>query len=111
MVGPADDAGTVPLRGSSWVDLYLPLAVRNPVFTDMLEGGHNSNPEFIDMSIGELESKPVQYIIWAPRLESPVYPYAGFRGFLQRQYRRVLAFPDKDEVWERNPANSSGAAR
>ena len=84
-----------------WVDLYLPLALRNPVFTDMLEGGHNSRPEFIDFSLRQLEAKPVQHIIWAPRLESPAYPFAKFREFLTQRYQRVWTFPDQDEVWER----------
>ena len=39
-----------------WVDVYLPLALRNPVFTDMLEGGHNSRPEFVDFSMRHLEA-------------------------------------------------------
>jgi hypothetical protein len=84
-----------------WVDVYLPLALRNPVFTDMLEGGHNSRPEFIDFSMRQLEAKRVQYIIWAHRLESPAYPFAKFREFLTERYQRVLTFPDQDEVWER----------
>jgi hypothetical protein len=84
-----------------WVDVYLPLALRNPVFTDMLEGGHNSRPEFVDFSMRQLEAKRVQYIIWAHRLESPAYPFAKFREFLTERYRRVLTFPDHDEVWER----------
>lgn len=84
-----------------WVDLYLPLALRNPVFTDMLEGGHNSRPEFVDFSLRQLEAKPVQYIIWAPRLESPAYPFAKFREFLTERYQRVWTFPDQDEVWQR----------
>jgi hypothetical protein len=84
-----------------WVDVYLPLALRNPVFTDMLEGGHNSRPEFVDFSMRQLEAKPVQYIIWAHRLESPAYPFAKFREFLTKRYQRVLTFPDQDEVWER----------
>jgi hypothetical protein len=84
-----------------WVDVYLPLALRNPVFTDMLEGGHNSRPEFIDLSIRQLEARPVQFIIWAQRLESPAYPYAKFRAFLGHHYARILTFPDQDEVWER----------
>jgi hypothetical protein len=84
-----------------WVDVYLPLALRNPVFTDMLEGGHNSRPEFVDLSVRQLEAKRVQYIIWAHRLESPAYPFAKFREFLKQRYQRVLTFPDQDEVWER----------
>jgi hypothetical protein len=84
-----------------WVDVYLPLALRNPVFTDMLEGGHNSRAEFIDFSMRQLEAKRVQYIVWAHRLESPAYPFAKFREFLTERYQRVLTFPDQDEVWER----------
>jgi|HubBroStandDraft_5_1064220.scaffolds.fasta_scaffold16486_2 hypothetical protein len=83
-----------------WVDVYLPLALRNPVFTDMLEGGHKSRDEFVDLSIRQLEAQRVQYIIWSPRLESPAYPFAKFHEFLIERYRRVLAFPDQDEVWE-----------
>jgi hypothetical protein len=84
-----------------WVDLYLPLALRNPVFTDMLEGGHKSRSEFVDLSIRQLEARRVQYIIWSPRLESPAYPFAKFYRFLADHYQRVLTFPDQDEVWER----------
>ena len=83
-----------------WVDVYLPLALRNPVFTDMLEGGHKSRDEFVDLSIRQLEAQRVQYIIWSPRLESPAYPFAKFHEFLADRYQRVLTFPDQDEVWE-----------
>jgi hypothetical protein len=83
-----------------WVDVYLPLALRNPVFTDMLEGGHKSRDEFVDRSIRQLEARRVQYIIWAPRLESPAYPFAKFHEFLADRYQRVVTFPDQDEVWE-----------
>jgi len=84
-----------------WVDLYLPLALHNPVFTDMLEGGHKSRPEFIDLSMRQLQAQRVQYIIWSHRLESPAYPFAKFHEFLTDRYQRVLIFPDQDEVWER----------
>jgi hypothetical protein len=83
-----------------WVDVYLPLALRNPVFTDMLEGGHKSRDEFVDRSIRQLEARRVQYIIWSPRLESPAYPFAKFHEFLADRYQRVVTFPDQDEVWE-----------
>jgi hypothetical protein len=84
-----------------WVDAYLPLALRNPVFTDMLEGGHNSRSEFVDLSIRQLEAKRVRYIVWSQQLESPRYPFAKFREFLTDRYERVLTFPDHDEVWQR----------
>ena len=83
-----------------WVDVYFPLALRNPVFTDMLEGGHKSRDEFVDRSIRQLKAGRVQYIIWSPRLESPAYPFAKFHEFLADRYRRVVTFPDQDEVWE-----------
>jgi hypothetical protein len=116
---PAGSAATTPMTGGKlawltrhttpdqflfearWVDVYLPLALRNPVFTDMLEGGHKSRDEFVDRSIRQLEARPVQYIIWSPRLESPAYPFAKFHEFLVDRYQRVMTFPDQDEVWER----------
>jgi hypothetical protein len=84
-----------------WVDLYLPLALRNPAFIDQLESGHYSRSEFVERSIRQLEAKRVEYIIWAPRLEAPAYPYASFREFLGEHYQRVMTFADRDEVWER----------
>jgi hypothetical protein len=83
-----------------WVDVYLPLALRNPVFTDMLEGGHKSRDEFVDRSIRQLEARRVQYIIWSPRLESPAYPFAKFHEFLADHYQRVFKLSDQDEIWE-----------
>jgi hypothetical protein len=115
---PAGRVATIPMTGGKlawltrhttpgqflfearWVDVYLPLALRNPVFTDMLEGGHKSRDEFVDRSIRQLEARRVQYIIWAPRLESPTYPFAKFHEFLADRYQRVVTFPDQDEVWE-----------
>jgi hypothetical protein len=115
---PAGEVATTPMTGGKlawltrhttpgqflfearWVDVYLPLALRNPVFTDMLEGGHKSRDEFVDRSIRQLEARPVQYIIWSPRLESPAYPFAKFHEFLVDRYQRVFTFPDQDEVWE-----------
>lgn len=84
-----------------WVDVYLPLALRHPVFTDMLEGGHDSRPEFVTRSIQQLEAQRVQYIIWAPRLELPPYPFPQFHRFLLEHYEWVLTFPDQDQVWQR----------
>jgi hypothetical protein len=84
-----------------WVDVYLPLALRNPLFVDMLEGGHNSRPEFVDLGIRQLATQHVQYVIWAPQLESPAYPFAKFHEFLTNNYQPIWTFPDQDEVWER----------
>jgi hypothetical protein len=80
-----------------WVDVYLPLGVRNPLFTDMLEGGHEYRPEFIDRSLRQLQTLRVRYVIWSPRLEK----FANFHGFLTEHYAHVLTFPDQDEVWAR----------
>jgi hypothetical protein len=84
-----------------WVDVYLPLAVRNPLFTDMLDGGHDSRPEFVDRSLRQLAAWRIHYVIWSPRLESPLYPFAHFHRFLTEHYDRVMTFPDQDEVWAR----------
>jgi hypothetical protein len=86
---------------ANWVEVYVPLALRNPAFTDQLESGHYTRPEFVDQSIRQLRAKRVQYVLWTPRLESPLYHFGDFRQFLADHYRRVVTFTDGDEVWER----------
>jgi hypothetical protein len=94
---------------AAWPGVYLPLALHNPVFADGFSAGDETRPGFVARSIRELESKPVRYILWTPRLNSPAQPehpetyhLASFRAFLAERYRRVWVFSDHDEIWERN---------
>jgi hypothetical protein len=84
-----------------WPGIYLPLAVRNPLFLDNLDTGYPIRPEYVQLAIRQLEAEPVQYILWSPELESPAYPFAEFRQFLGERYHPVLTFADQDILWER----------
>jgi hypothetical protein len=86
---------------AAWPSIYLPLAVRNPVFLDNLDTGYTIRPEYQQLTIRQLEAGRVQYILWSPQLELPSYPFAEFRQFLGERYRPVRSFADQDVLWER----------
>jgi hypothetical protein len=88
---------------AGWPGMYLPLALRNPIFLDDLEGGGASRLGYVALSIRQLEAKRVQYILWSPRLESPAYSLAVFHAFLVDYYQPIWRFSDQDEIWERKP--------
>ena len=95
---------------AAWNSFYLPLQLRNPVFLDLLEASALTDPQYVDLTIRQLETKPVHYILWPPRLNAPDPSYGGekqyhlapFRDYLRSHYRLVQSFPDNDEIWERN---------
>jgi hypothetical protein len=88
--------------------LYLPLRLKNPVYLDVLETGDLTRPQYVDLSIRQLNAKQVRYILWSPRLDSrdafsppEAYHLTAFREFLNNQYRCVWTFSDQDQIWER----------
>jgi hypothetical protein len=95
---------------AAWNNLYLPLNLRNPVSLDLLESSALTDPQYVVLTIQQLESRPVRYILWPPRLNSPdpfyggveQYHLAPFRDYLRSRYHLVHTFPDNDEIWERN---------
>jgi len=88
---------------AGWPGLYLPLALRNPVFLDVIPGCSScTRVAYVDLSIRQLEAKRVQYILWAPRFEGPGYSTPPqFHEFLVARYRLIRRFSDRDEIWER----------
>jgi hypothetical protein len=86
---------------AGWLSIYLPLAVRNPVFVDYLDSAAWDRLGYLTSSIRELQAKQVQYVLWSPRLDAPTSGLGLFRNFLERHYRRVWTFSDQDQVWER----------
>jgi hypothetical protein len=93
---------------AGWPGLYLPLGVSNPVYLDGLATDDQTRPQYIELSIRQLEEKQVRYILWSPRLDSwdsfqppEAYHLNGFREFLHSHYQRVWTFSDQDEIWER----------
>jgi hypothetical protein len=91
---------------AGWLSIYLPLAVRNPVFVDYLESAAQDRLGYLTLSIRELQAKQVQYVLWSPRLDAPASGLGLFRNFLERHYRLVWTFSDQDQVWERKPEGS-----
>lgn len=94
---------------AGWTGLYLPLALRSPAFFDLLENRDTTPPEYVELTIQQLDAEQVRYILWSPSLNAP-NRIAGPRGyhlqpfiqFLDRRYHRVRTFSDLDQVWERN---------
>jgi hypothetical protein len=91
---------------AGWPGMYLPLALRNPIFLDDLECGGASRLGYVALSVRQLEAKRVQYIVWSPRLESPAYSLGEFYDFLVDRYRLIWRFSDQDEIWERKPESA-----
>jgi hypothetical protein len=87
--------------------MYLPLALRTPVFVEGLEMTSQTRPEFVQRTIRDLEAKSVRYVLWSHHLDSPssdqvtVDPLRPFREYLRDHYHRVWIFSDHDEIWER----------
>ncbi|HEY4975154.1 MAG TPA: hypothetical protein VII41_16180, partial [Steroidobacteraceae bacterium] len=86
---------------AAWPAIYLPLALRNPVFLDNLDTGHDIRPDYLQLSMRQLDAQQVQYVLWSPRLDSADHPFAVFRQYLGERYQPVWAFADQDVLWER----------
>jgi len=93
---------------AAWLNIYPPLKLRSPVFVDGLWPINVTRPEFVDLTVKQLDSKPVKYILWAPRWQSPATlgPSSEdhldpFRHYLQSHYALIHIFSDGDEIWER----------
>ena len=88
-----------------WPGVYLPLALRNPLFLEDANTTGGERLGFEEMSIRRLEARPVQYVLWPSRLD-PMVPLQTFHDFLEHRYRKVWTFSDRSEVWQREPDGS-----
>jgi hypothetical protein len=93
---------------AAWPGLYVPLALRNPVYADVFRANAETPPDFVAQAIRALDSKPVRYILWPPRLDGPdpldpgADHLAPLRSFLRARYHLVWTFSDQEQVWQRN---------
>jgi hypothetical protein len=85
---------------SQWPGMYLPLALRNPIYLDQIAQVREM-PAYSEQSIQRLETRHVQYIEWSPALERPDSTIGSFRSYLTARYRCVWTFSDADQIWER----------
>jgi len=98
---------------ANWLNVYPPLELRTPAFVDALTSNDVTRPEFVALTIRQLESRHVEYILWAQGLgipESPDRPWENhlgpLRAYLKSHYRRVKLLPGPDSsydevVWQR----------
>jgi 4-amino-4-deoxy-L-arabinose transferase-like glycosyltransferase len=93
---------------AGWLNVYPPLELRSPVFVDGLWANEVTRPEYVDLTIRQLEERQVKYILISPWLEAPENPkrpwedhLGSFRAYVKDRYVFVRRFPDGDEIWER----------
>jgi hypothetical protein len=91
-----------------WLNVYPYLELRSPAFVDLLWPNNITRPEYVALTIQQLERKQVKFVLWSPRLDGPEdpsqpseYHLGPLRAYLDRCYHRILAFQDRDELWER----------
>lgn len=97
---------------AGWPGLYLPLALRNPAYVDVILPANETRPEDIASTIQRLDRKQVPYVLWPARLDQPdPHPadnVAPLRAWLHSHYTRVYVFPDGDVLFSLHaPADSS----
>jgi hypothetical protein len=79
--------------------MYLPLALRSPIFADTVAPGEGRGElRYLALTVRQLEEKHVEFILESPARSLPV-----FHEFLLDRYRLILRFSDRDELWERKP--------
>lgn len=99
---------------ASWPGLYIPLALRNPLFLDTVSPYEKTRPEYIEGAVIGLEKRHVRYIIWSKQMdekEQPGLSLAAIGDYVQRQYRCVHVFADGDEMLERETAPNPAEPR
>ena len=93
---------------SNWLDMYFPLALRDPIFAEGLMPKERPRPEMVTLTVTQVEEKQVRYVLWAPQwsgsIEDPSPPLdclTPLRTYLKTHYVRAFIFSNHDEVWER----------
>jgi len=94
---------------AAWTSFYLPLRLLNPAFLDLLESSALTGPEYVELTIQQLEAKRVRYVLWPPRLDGAdpsygqnQYHLGAFRDYLHEHYHVARRFSDNEEIWERD---------
>jgi hypothetical protein len=98
---------------AGWPGLYIPLALRNPLFLDVVGTSDQTRPEQIDLTIRQLDQSQVRYILWSQRLDvvPPGHPeqyhLEPLRQYLRERYTLAKTFAETaDEVWQRKTPES-----
>jgi hypothetical protein len=92
---------------ADWPGMYVPLALRNPLYLDTVGTNQQTRPEYVDLAIRQLEEHKVRYVLWSRRLDNPdsvrdgANPLAPLKAYLLSGYDPVEDFPGPEELWQR----------
>jgi hypothetical protein len=93
----------------NWPGVYIPLALRNPVFLDT--AGTVLNPQWDQRAVEQLKARNVRYVFWSQRFDqlrgAAATHIAPLRSYLHQSYRNVHTFPDGEEAWEKKIATGA----
>ena len=97
-----------PFFQGTWLNLYPPVELHSPVFVDGLWPTDITRPEYVALTMQQIEHERLKYILWLPRFSTadvanlPSQDHLGpFRAYLASHYTRTHVFSNQDEVWER----------
>lgn len=102
---------------AGWPGLYLPLALRDPLYIDTVGTNEQTPPEEVERAIHQLDEKRVGYVLWSPRLnasdpENPSGDHLGpLRQYLRDRYTLEKVFVGADELWERKPSQAASSPK
>ena len=51
---------------AAWLNTYLPLKLRDPVYIDGLWPGPKTPPQYVQLAAIQVEEKRVEYVLWSP---------------------------------------------
>jgi hypothetical protein len=93
---------------TGWPGVYLPLALRNPVYVEDVGPSNGARAENIASTIRLLDEKRVQYIMWTEALDSqdglagrPTDNLRPLRAYVRGRYDQVQVFADGDSIWRK----------
>jgi hypothetical protein len=93
---------------ANWVDVYLPLSLRDAVFAEDFAPDERTLPEWITLAVSQLEQRQVQYILWSPEWSDPDHAESPgsdhlepLRAYMRSHYIKVHVFSNQDEIWQR----------
>jgi hypothetical protein len=103
-------AERVPAGGAIFAadrpNVYLPLAVHNPLFLDAAVPTRQTRLEPVERAIAQIETTKLRYVLWSPALEDiesdpEMAGMLTLRAYVHEHYLPVRAFSDGDEAFER----------
>jgi hypothetical protein len=94
---------------ANWLDVYVPLSLRNPVFAEDFVPNERMRPDWVTLAIQQIDQRQVKYILWSPQwsnpnhAESPTSDHLGpLRTYIGNHYILVHVFSNRDEIWQRH---------